>query len=60
MIHLHSNGTVWYKLPNFTASELGIFQLAVFFAQWTVPRPPQEIDVTKKRGRDEMEIDSAR
>jgi len=56
MIQLHSNDIVWHKLPNLTASELGIFQLAVFFAHWTVPRPPQEIDVTKKRGRDGMEI----
>jgi hypothetical protein len=60
MICLHSNDIVWYKLAIFTASELGIFQLVVFFAQWTVPRPPQEIDVTKKRGRDGMEIDSIR
>jgi hypothetical protein len=60
MIQLHSNDIVWHKLPNLTASELGIFQLAVFFAHWTVPRAPQEIDVTKKRGRDGMEIDSVR
>jgi len=60
MIQLHSNDIVWHKLPHLTASELGIFQLAVFFAHWTVPRPPQEIDVTKKRGRDRMEIDSVR
>ena len=60
MIQLHSNDIVWHKLPNLTASELGIFQLAVFFAHWTVPRPPQEIDVTKKRGRDGMEIDRVR
>jgi len=60
MIQLHSNDIVWHKLPHLTASELGIFQLAVFFAHWTVPRPPQEIDVTKKRGRVGMEIDSVR
>jgi hypothetical protein len=60
MIQLHSNDIVWHKLPNLTASELGIFQLAVFFAHWTVPRPPQEIDVTMKRGRDGMEIESVR
>ena len=60
MIQLHSNDIVWYKLPNLTASELGIFHLTVFFAHRTVPRPREEIDVTKKRGRDGIEMDNLR